>query len=228
MNTTGTTRIVPTGLSRRTLLAGGMAVVGGSLLTAGRPARGAEFHWREERGTNGWPVCGEVPEIPVAGTNLSVRVLPGTAATVLLHCLRRYHYEIDDGIGPEEVIGHSTDRAVTAAFESNHLSGTAIAIRPNRYPVGTSGGFSRGEQLVIRDILAECEGVVRWGGDTNPVKESHFQLDIGPDDPIGPQVAARIDQWAGTPGLGAGAPVNPLDPARRRIAAELERRQTHR
>ncbi|MFK0050253.1 hypothetical protein ACIQU4_40370 [Streptomyces sp. NPDC090741] len=66
----------------------------------------------------------------------------GDVATVLTHVVRRFHYEID-ALRDGEVTGHTSHREVTAPYESNHLSGTAIAIRPLRYPLGAQDGLLR-------------------------------------------------------------------------------------
>lgn len=59
-------------------------------------------------------------------------------------------------------------------------SGTAIAIHPVLYPDGSKDGFFPHETVVVQDILADCEGVVRWGGDEKVSMESHFQVDVPP------------------------------------------------
>jgi hypothetical protein len=51
-----------------------------------------------------------------------------------------------------------------AGYQRNHASGTAIDIRAGHYPAGARGGFDRIELEVIRDILADCEGIVRQNG----------------------------------------------------------------
>lgn len=76
----------------------------------------------------------------------------------------------------------STASSAAQPHESNYSSETAIAIRPNTYPLGISGGLFPHELIVIRDILAEYDGVVRWGGDERVPKESHFQVDVPPGD----------------------------------------------
>ena len=39
-----------------------------------------------------------------------------------------------------------------------------MAGRPSHYPVGAQSALHPYELAVVRDVLAECEGVVRWGG----------------------------------------------------------------
>ncbi|WP_319264369.1 hypothetical protein [Streptomyces sp. ID05-39B] len=120
----------------------------------------------------------------VEGTDVEVSLADGDAATVLLYVARRFAYEIDmlrDG----DLQGHTTDRTVGASFESNRLSGTAMVIRPMHYPLGAdvkNTGMSVTERVVITDILADCEGVVVWGGDLMPAKQSHFHIGVKPAD----------------------------------------------
>jgi hypothetical protein len=151
----------------------------------------------------------------VEGFVLAVSLLDGPVHTTLTHCLRRFLYEIDNSVTQTDLVGYRADRAIAAPFESNYLSGTAFTVRPNRYPLDVANGFLGREVLIIRDILADCEGTVRWGGDLDPVKESHFQIDVGPSDARLTAVAAKIDRWRQWPGQGAGAAVDVLDPNRR-------------
>ncbi|WP_449062022.1 hypothetical protein [Planomonospora algeriensis] len=218
-------------LSRRRLLTVGAGIVGAVALgrTVDTPAAAAvpePADWPHDVSQNGWPVVGAAEAHRIEGSNTEVRVLEGDVAIVLLHVARRFHYEIDAlrSDAPDEVTGHVTSRAVAQPYESNHLSGTAIAIRPGGYPVGGSGGFFPHETTVIRDVLAECEGIVRWGGDEPTPKESHFQIDVKPGDRRLRLLAEKISGWDRTPGEGAGS-VDPFTSERLTAARELARRQ---
>lgn len=220
-------------LSRRRVLAGGVGVVGvvgvvgGALVlgSATATATAAETDWTRQVSQNGWPVVPDVPVTAVEGSDLAVAVLPGDVATTLVYCARRFRYELGCSLAPGDITGHTTDRRVVADYESNHLSGTAITIRQSAYPRGAEGGFFAHELVVLRDILAECEGVVRWGGDLRPVKESHLQIDVPPGDPRLSRVAAKIAGWNQAPGTGAGCDVDPFTEERRATARMLERSQ---
>ncbi|MGW6523145.1 hypothetical protein [Streptomyces sp. NPDC054962] len=147
----------------------------------------------------------------------------GDAAAILLYVARRFAYEIDM-LRTGDVHGHTSDRTVGASFESNCLSGTAIVIRPLYYPLGAdvqNTGMSETERIVVADILADCEGVVMWGGDLKPVKQSHFHINVKPGDPRLQRLAARIRGWNDTPGEGAGS-IDAFAPARRRVAARFQ------
>ncbi|MEV4628146.1 hypothetical protein AB0J90_17875 [Micromonospora sp. NPDC049523] len=207
-------------------MSGAAAVAAGGFPTPSRAAP-SPGGWTRSTTQNGFPVIDptKVDSYPVEGSGAVVALLPGTVATVLLHVARRFSYEIDP-LGRGDVHGHRTGRYVKAPFESNQLSGTAIVIRAGRYPIGSAGNLFAAQLLVVRDILAECEGVVRWGGD-DPYqpKEGHFQIDVAPGDPALKRVAAKIGGWRDRPGMGAGSPVDLAQPGRRSAARALERRQ---
>ena len=145
--------------------------------------------------------------IAVEGTGLSVRLLAGPAATVLVYVARRFHYEIDT-LGPGDLVGDP--------------AGTAIDIRPGFYPAGVTGGFLPHQLIVIRDILAECDGIVRWGGDSTKVPtESRFAVAVGATDPRLRALAQRLGGRAARPGAEMA---RPFTTARMKKAETLRRR----
>lgn len=179
--------------------------------------------WEMERVADG---RGTVHGRPVTGTPLAgVQVRLGDVETVLFHVVRRFHYEVDE-LRAGDVLGWVSPRAVRPARpESNQASGTAVQIRPGHYPAGQRGGFFPAQEEVIRDILAELDGVVRWGADDRHVDESRFSLDVRPGDPRLASVAARLRGEDERAGQGAGSPVDVASPARRRAAAAMRQRQ---
>lgn len=148
-----------------------------------------------------------------------VSLAEGDVATVLLYVARRFAYEIDM-LRPGDVQGHTVHRTFEAGFESNYLSGTAVAIRPLFYPLGAQRGtgLSELEKVVVADILADCQGVIGWGGHAKPIKESHFQINVRPGDRRLARLARRIRDEDTVPGSGAGS-IDPYLPDRRRKAA---------
>lgn len=184
------------------------------------------------RSRNGWEMenvaddGGTVYTRPVPGTPLKgVAVRVGDVETVLVHLVRRCHYEIES-LRRGDVTGwHAPSKVRKGRAESNLASGTAVRVRPGFYPAGVRGGFFPQQELVVRDILAELDGVVRWGGDDRTPDESLFYIDVRPGDKRLTQVAARIRGWQLEPGAGAGAPVNVLSGSRRKAAEALARRQ---
>ncbi len=69
-------------------------------------------------------------------------------------------------------------------------------------------------------ILADLQGVVRWGGDTESPKESVFFIDVPPGSAKLALVAETLRQWNITPGKGAGTQ-NIEDPKRIKAAKKL-------
>ncbi|WBB98955.1 hypothetical protein O7543_08610 [Solwaraspora sp. WMMA2080] len=137
----------------------------------------------------------------IEGSTVSVALRHGPTAVVLLHVARRWHYEIgpvDTGEGGG-VAGYVADRAEHIAFESNYLSGTAIALHPTAYPLGGSEPLWPHQEAVVRDILADCEGTVAWGGDLSPVTSSHFHITARPGDRALTRVAARLGSGVHVP-----------------------------
>ncbi len=204
------------GLPRRRLLASGLAVAGTTVLwstgvagVAGAtpaPTEQPTDRWQDGTTLNGWPVVSRTETHPhrIEGSGLDVELLPGDAAVVLLHVARRFHYEVDV-LRSGEVTGHLADRSVAQPYESNHLSGTALALRPGAYPVGVGGGLYPQQLDAVRHILAECQDVVRWGGDEPTPKESHLEIAVRPGDTRLERLAATVRQWNSSPGRGAGA-----------------------
>lgn len=188
-------------------------------ILTGRPSANG---WEMEKETD---TDGSIRTAEVMGTRgpLTVAVRAGDPETVLIHVVRRFHYEVDT-LGrpgePRPIEGWIAPSKVRDSRlpESDRASGTAVVIRPGSYPPGARGGFTAAQELAIRDILADTEGVVRWGGDDRRPYEGLFRLAVGPDDPRLASVAARIRAWNETPGQGSGVLVDTAQPSRRRRA----------
>ncbi|MEV4504951.1 hypothetical protein AB0K19_23600 [Streptomyces klenkii] len=181
---------------------------------------------------NGWEMekvvddHGSIYTRPVPGTPLDgVAVRMGDVETVLVHLVRRFHYEIDE-LRRGDVVGWRSPTTVRKGLpESNLASGTAVHIRPGHYPAGTRDGFFPLQLTVIRDILAELDGVVRWGGDDRKVDEALFYIDVKPGDARLAAVVDKIRDWQDVAGRGAGTPVDVSSRTRRSAAQLMERRQ---
>lgn len=174
---------------------------------------------------NGWPILHNAAEHVIEGSNYTVRLADGDAAAVLLHVVRRFHYEVDS-LEEGDVQGFSLGRPVNHPMESNYLSGTAVTIRSTFYPLGVGDGLYPDQLTVIRDILAELDGAVAWGGDKAIPKESHFEIAYPPNHLKVVNAAQRIRSWGETSGgYGAGS-VNAFTEERLR-AAEAFRIHQH-
>ncbi len=162
-----------------------------------------------------------VPGVPIAGIHVRI----GDVETVLVHLVRRFHYEVDQ-VRAGEVVGWQAPETVRASLpESNLASGTAVRIRPGHYPAGSCGNFFPLQLVVLRDILAELDGVVRWGGDDHKVDEALFYLDVPPGDQRLTALVTKLRDWREEPGKGAGSVVDVMSAERRKAATALERRQ---
>jgi hypothetical protein len=212
-------------LGRRGFLTGlaltGVAALAGTTQAQAEPDTG----WRGGTSANGWPVLGPAAAISchVEGSAAVVALRPGDVATVLTYVLRRFHYEVHT-LAAGDLIGHSVNRSLSWAPESNHLSGTAVAIRPGQYPLGVRDAFHPAEVAVIRDVLADCDGVVRWGADDpRTSKAGHFQIDVRPGAPALRKLAVALSGRTAPAGRGAGGMPDPFAPERRQRAREVER-----
>ncbi|MGC9665365.1 hypothetical protein ACNTMW_02280 [Planosporangium sp. 12N6] len=215
-------------ITRRSLL-GVAAGTGVLVLAPSLPAHAASRQWTRDVSANGWRIDPKaITTYRVEGSRASVALRQGHPAAVLLHIARRWHYEIaalDTGEGGG-IAGHTTQRAVGADFESNYLSGTALALHPTAYPLGGSERLWPQHEAIVRDILADCDGTVVWGGDLSPAKASHFQLVARPGDKTLARVADRLDTSRQTRfrSQTAGMVADPATPERRAKAAGTRRR----
>lgn len=132
------------------------------------------------RSQNGWSAKRRLPldNRPVPGT--SVRLVPGVragdVAVVLREVARRFHVEVEPLRSPG-CWGHAYRVIRSGIRMSNHASGTAIDLNAPLHPLGRSGTFSGAQVAAIHRILADLQGVVRWGGDYSGRKdEMHFEI----------------------------------------------------
>ncbi|NUS10240.1 MAG: hypothetical protein HOV92_38900 [Streptomyces sp.] len=189
------------GLPRRALLLAGLAgaVAAGISLPTAAPASAAT----RTTSANGWPVTTTgISTLPVPGTPASVALLEGDVSTVLLHVIRRFHYEVEE-VGRHELAGHRPAAGLTG-HTTNYASGTAVEIRPAAYPLAATGVLFPQQLAVVRDILKECGGVVAWGGHLRRPHAAHFQIAVRPGDTRLRGLAQRIKGWTQAPGQGAG------------------------
>jgi hypothetical protein len=78
---------------------------------------------------------------------------------------------------------------------SCHSSGTAIDYNATRHPNGKRGTYTAAQVATIRQILAELEGIVYWGGDAwgnGTPDEMHFEIKTGVSAAAVARVAAKI------------------------------------
>ncbi|WP_308405018.1 hypothetical protein [Streptomyces sp. B93] len=220
------------GISRRTLVTTAGVITAaaavGSLAPGTATAAPVNAPKKAPASANGWTLEKEANHVstvwtrPVAGTGLEVDIRIGDVEAILLHVVRRFHYEVEQ-LSPGDLAGwQPIDGLHKDMPESNLASGTGVRIRPG---AGAGGSLFPLQVLTVRDILADCEGVVRWGGDDDPVDESLFYVDRGPDDASVRRLADRLRLAGAMPGEGAGVMVDVLAPPRRDRAERLLKQQ---
>jgi hypothetical protein len=194
-------------MRRRTVLSLGA----GAAVAVALPFPGAAFAAEKAGAAFAAEKAGKTGKVPVEGTGLTVWLHPGAAASVLVYVARRFNYEVD---------------TLLTGDLAGDPGGTAIEIRPGFYPVGVTGGFLPYQLTVIRDILAQCDGLVRWGGDsaTGPA-EGRFELAVPATDPKLGALAKRLGVRSAEPGAGMALP---FTAARMKKAETLRKRMTGR
>lgn len=166
---------------------------------------------------NGWPLADRVNAAqgvwsrPVSGAGFTLDARLGMVETVLVHIVRRWHYEIET-LREGEVVGwRPIGELDAAAPESNQASGTAVAIRPDAYVKGVRGGLTKIQRDVVESILDDVGDVVRWGGHDRTPYEALFYVATPPSQETRPadrpvaELADKLRGWNRTPGLGAGS-----------------------
>lgn len=130
---------------------------------------------------NGWTVDAagsQQDRTAVAGVTFPNGVRRGDVATVLFYVARRFHAEVEP-LKAGTCWGWFNRPIRGATSISNHASGTAIDLNADKHPLGKVGTFSAAKVRAIRRILADCDGVVRWGGDYSGRKdEMHFEINV--------------------------------------------------
>lgn len=133
---------------------------------------------------NGWPASPNPGKIGVTswqvpGTSVNLQ-LAGRAAKVLLYVAAQFNKRVER-LTPSICGGYNYRVIAGSHTISNHGSGTAIDLNWSRHPQGRHGTFSAAQVSQIRRILAECKGVVRWGGDySGRPDEMHFEVIADP------------------------------------------------
>jgi hypothetical protein len=147
---------------------------------------------------NGWPVNPPRSPHTIPGTNVRVTVADGPAGQVLMHVLGQVNARVEDiamnsDRNERDDWGYAERNVRGSEAVSNHASGTAVDINATRHALGASGTFTPAQVAEIHRILAEVDGVVRWGGDyTGRRDEMHFEI-IGSQEQVA-RVAERLRQ----------------------------------
>lgn len=134
---------------------------------------------------NGWPVILDREKItdPVLfGEDFPNGWLKGDVDVVFRYLITRLHREVEpiDFAHRADDWGYYVKNIEGSAVESNHSSGTAFDYNAHTHPMGVRNTYSEADRRKIRAILADLNGVVRWGGDyTGRPDDMHFEIDAG-------------------------------------------------
>lgn len=134
---------------------------------------------------NGWPASPDrdaigIQPFVVAGVEFPGGVKGGDVATVLRYVMQEFHEHVEplhDGWcwGAYYRQNRNSDNL------SCHASGTAVDANAPAHPNGKRGTFDVRQRRVIRRILADCEGVVKWGEDFRGTPDGmHFEIAASP------------------------------------------------
>ncbi len=154
---------------------------------------------------NGWPVGTPASAIGVQsyivpGTSIAISLKSGDVATVLINLAGRFNKEVESLL-PWQEDGYSYRRNVNnTSVWSNHASGTAMDLNFELHPNAARGTFSAAKVAAIRRILADCGGVIYWGGDySRTADEMHFEINVPPGDPRLTALASKMRFAAAIP-----------------------------
>jgi len=111
----------------------------------------------------------------VVGLSLPLR--SDDCGYVLADFLRHFNAQVEP-LGRTETFGHAL-RQISGSDEwSNHASGTAADANASQHKQGHTGTFTTDELERLQRLLAEYDGVIRWGGTFRTTKdEMHFEID---------------------------------------------------
>jgi hypothetical protein len=130
---------------------------------------------------NGWPVVtdaqrSKLVDPVVHGAEFPNGWLKGDVDVVFRYLIDRLHREVEP-IMPGACWGWFVKPIEGSTTISNHSSGTAIDYNAERHPMGVRNTYGSSDRAKIRAILADLDGVVRWGGDyVNRPDDMHFEI----------------------------------------------------
>lgn len=128
---------------------------------------------------NGWPIKpASQTDLIVGGVNFG-GVRSGSVFTVLAYVATRFHHEVEP-LRAGQCGAYNPRKIPGSDVWSNHASATAIDCNWQLHPLGARGTYSYRAHQTIERIVADCDGVVRWGGTySTTVDEMHFEINKG-------------------------------------------------
>jgi len=146
---------------------------------------------------NGWPASQdkaaigiEDPKVPGTNVDFPQGIRKGDVTTILMYVAEQFHKHVEPLVDGD-CWGYFYKFIEGSTTVSNHASGTALDLNAPKHPMGKAGTFNASQVAKIREILAFCEGAVRWGGDYSVRKdEMHFEINKG--EMMVARIAAKI------------------------------------
>lgn len=120
---------------------------------------------------NGWTA----PAPSLANLSwITGKVRAGDVYVVFNYLCTRFNAEVER-INKSWSWGYAFRPIAGTSTLSNHASGTAVDLNAPAHGLGLTGTFSAKQAAAIRQILADLEGIIRWGGNYRGRKdEMHF------------------------------------------------------
>lgn len=201
-------------VSRRVLLAGGLA--SGAYFAGSGAAVAAPTNLDT---LPNWPKA-ERRDYTIEGSDLSLSLTNGPAAAALLHVARQlfYHTTLLD----------SQDIVSTAPAWARHPgvrlleSGVAFLVKGQAFSPGVVSVLTEGELIVVDDALADCEGVIGWGGDLHNPWAGFFYAKAESKNRKYVEFERELWDRRFTPSRTGGA-LDPFVASRRRAALEFKK-----
>jgi hypothetical protein len=137
---------------------------------------------------NGWEVIKDQSDkkltvIRLAKTGIPLR-LHKDAARLLAYVAVRFDREVSslkqgNKPGFQDEGGYNFRKIDHSTKYSNHASGTAIDLNWQKFPMFRRRMTAK-QVAACRAIVADCGGLVRWGGDYSPARVDQMHFEIAP------------------------------------------------
>ena len=134
---------------------------------------------------NGWEVIKDQSDKKLTVIRLSRSDIPlrlhKDAAKLLAYVAVRFDKEVsplrlNNKPGFQDDGGYNFRKIDGSTKFSNHASGTAIDLNWQKFPMFRRN-MSKKQVAACQAIAADCEGLIRWGGDyTRAVDQMHFEI----------------------------------------------------
>ncbi len=139
---------------------------------------------------NGWPVIWAVDrphmidERPINGHRYPNGFRKGNVYKAFVWLFTQLNNRVEpvaEGSPPDEW-GYNVKRIGKGKIWSNHSSGTAGDYNASQHAQGRHDTYSLRQRQEIREILAEADGIFRWGADFSNPDDMHFEIIKGPEE----------------------------------------------